>query len=92
VPFTEQYARETTPPEVWKQPAFKRTNRVLTLMWGLVFAATAVLGYVAVKVPSTSDWTEWVIPVALIVAAFKVTQIYPERVRARAGRSGQLES
>ena len=24
VPFTEQYARESTPPEVWHKPAFRR--------------------------------------------------------------------
>lgn len=84
VPFTEQYARESTPPEVWDQPAFKRTNRILTLMWGLVFAALAVCGFIAVKAPSTSDWTNWVIPIVLIVAAVKITQIYPDRVRARA--------
>jgi hypothetical protein len=88
VPFTEQYARESTPPEVWNHPAFKRTNRVLTLMWGLVFAATAVLGYIAVRVPSTGNWTNWVIPIVLFVAAVKVTQIYPERVRARAQQTG----
>ena len=41
VPFTEQYARESAPPEVWDTPRFKRTNLVLTAMWGLVFAAEA---------------------------------------------------
>ena len=34
VPFTEQYAREDAPREDWEVPAFRRTNRVLTLMWG----------------------------------------------------------
>jgi uncharacterized membrane protein YfcA len=86
VPFTEQYARESTPREVWDQPAFKRTNRILTLMWGLVFAAIGMCGYIAVKAPSSNDWTNWVIPIVLIVAAIKVTRIYPDRVRARAQR------
>jgi hypothetical protein len=84
IPFTEQYARESVPPEVWNQPAFKRTNRVLTLMWGLVFAAIAVLGYVAVKAPSTDDYTNWVIPIVLLALAVRVTQLYPARVKARA--------
>ncbi|WP_186296501.1 DUF3159 domain-containing protein [Mycobacterium tilburgii] len=35
VPFTEQYARESTPREAWQHPAFKRANRVLTLVWGV---------------------------------------------------------
>jgi hypothetical protein len=88
VPFTEQYARESTPPEVWDQPAFKRTNRILTLMWGLVFAALAVCGFIAVKAPPTGDWTNWVIPIVLIVAAVKFTRAYPDRVRARVQRAG----
>lgn len=88
VPFTEQYARESTPPEVWDQPAFKRTNQILTLMWGLVFAGMAVCGFIAAKASSASELTEWVIPIVLIIAVVKFTQIYPERVRARAQRAG----
>jgi len=83
VPFTEQYARESTPREVWDHPAFKRTNRVLTLVWGLTFAANAVSAFVAIKVPATGDWTAWIIPTVLLVTAFKITGSYPERVRAR---------
>jgi uncharacterized membrane protein len=87
VPFTEQYARESTPPEVWNQPAFKHVNRVLTLIWGLVFAAIAGVALISIKVPSTGDWTGWVIPAVLLVAAFKFTDHYPERIRAQAQRT-----
>jgi uncharacterized membrane protein len=79
VPFTEQYAREQTPPEVWGNPEFRRINRVLTLVWALTFIATAVLGYIAVMAPNTSDWTNWILPIALIVGAFKFTARYPEQ-------------
>jgi uncharacterized membrane protein len=87
VPFTEQYARESTPPEVWKLPAFRRINRVLTLVWALAFLATAVLAYIAIIAPSTSDWTNWVLPIVLIVGAFKFTAAYAARARASAGDS-----
>jgi len=83
VPFTEQYARESVPREQWSDPTFKRINRDLTLMWGLVFVLVAVSGLIAVKVPSTSDWTNWVIPIALLVGAFKFTDRYPDMVVAR---------
>jgi uncharacterized membrane protein len=89
MPFTEQYARESAPPELWHSPRFRRTNQVLTLVWGGVFAATAILGVIAIEEPSTSDWTSWVIPIVLIVAALKFTGWYPEQVRARA-RSGAI--
>ncbi len=77
VPFTEQYAGEPVPPRMWRDPAFKRTHRMLTLMWGLVFGATAVLGIVAVGFPATSAWTDWVVPIVLILAAVAVSQRYP---------------
>jgi hypothetical protein len=87
VPFTEQYARESTPPEVWKLPAFRRINRVLTLVWGLAFLGTAVLAYIAIIAPATGDWTNWILPIVLIVGAFKFTALYPERARAAAAGS-----
>lgn len=80
VPFTEQYARESTPKEYWDDPTFKHINRVLTLMWGLVFAAIAICGLIAIHVDETDDWTNWVIPVALLVGAFKFTAWYPDKV------------
>jgi uncharacterized membrane protein len=85
VPFTEQYAREQTPREVWGNPEFRRINRVLTLVWALTFIATAVLGYIAVIAPGTSDWTNWILPIVLIVGAFKFTARYPERTGASPG-------
>jgi hypothetical protein len=82
-PFTAQYARESTPPEAWESPVFKRINRVLTAIWGAVFAAIAVMGAVALHVPAGRDWLNWVIPIALIVGAVKFTGWYPARVGAK---------
>ena len=86
VPFTQQYAPPSAPRHDWEKAAFRRTNQVLTLMWALVFALIAVLGYVAVAAPVTVSWTKAVIPAVVIVGAIGMTQIYPDRVRARAER------
>lgn len=83
-PFTAQYAPQSAPREEWEEVAFRRTNQVLTLMWALVFALIAVLGYVAVASPSTVHWTKAVIPVVVIVGAFGMTQIYPQKARENA--------
>ncbi|MFE9776895.1 hypothetical protein ACFYPA_01915 [Streptomyces sp. NPDC005775] len=90
VPFTEQYARETTPREVWGSPVFRQVNRVLTLVWGGVFAVTALLGLLAVHTSSGGDWLNWVIPVVLLVLAVRFTERYPDRVRerSRSARAG----
>jgi hypothetical protein len=84
VPFTQQYAPPSAPRHDWEKAAFRRTNQVLTLMWALVFALIAVLGYVAVAAPVTVSWTKAVIPAVVIVGAIGMTQIYPDRVRAKA--------
>jgi uncharacterized membrane protein len=83
-PFTEDYAREQTPPEVWNTPRFRRTNQVITLVWGGVFVGTAILGAIAASSASSSDWTNWILPIALIVGGFKFTERYAEASRERA--------
>lgn len=83
VPFTEQYARDSVPPRMWNDPAFKRTHRELTGMVGGVFSLIAILGFIAVKMPSTSNWTAWVLPLLLLAGAARILQAYP---RAREGR------
>lgn len=75
VPFTEQYARESVPREHWDSPVFKRVNRELTLMWGLVFLAMVPSHLVAIAIDTRRGDTifNWVIPIVLIVWAVKRT-------------------
>jgi hypothetical protein len=86
MPFTEQYARESAPREVWDSPTFRRTNFVLSAMWGGVFLVSAVLGVIAQEVDSstTREWLNWIIPIALVVGAFKYTAWYAQQARDRA--------
>jgi hypothetical protein len=87
IPFTEQYARDSAPREVWDTPGFKRTNVVLTTMWGVVFLVSAILGVAAQEVDSSTarEWLNWIIPIALVIGAFKYTAWYAEQARTRAG-------
>ena len=43
-PFTESYARETTPREFWNTAEFHQTNRVISAVWGLAFLVSVPLG------------------------------------------------
>ncbi|MFF1659452.1 hypothetical protein [Streptomyces sp. NPDC058255] len=83
VPFTTQYARESTPREYWDSPTFRHINFVLTAVWAAVFGATAVLGLIAVHTKGMSDWLNWIIPVALLVLAVRFTERYPDHYTAR---------
>ncbi|MFJ3336176.1 hypothetical protein [Streptomyces sp. NPDC086766] len=83
-PFTAQYARQSTPPHLWHSPIFRHVNIVLTATWGAVFAAMALLSWLALRVPSAADWLNWVLPVVLLIWAIKFTQRYPGAYRGRA--------
>jgi hypothetical protein len=79
-PFTEQYARDTTPKEYWDSPLFKKINRTLTALWGLTFVATAVLSYLAVEVEDGKSWFNWILPIVLLVVMVRFTEWYPDHV------------
>ncbi|BBY76904.1 hypothetical protein [Mycolicibacterium parafortuitum] len=83
-PFTAQYAPPSAARQDWEETAFRRTNQVLTLMWALVFALIAVLGYLAVMAPATVHVTKAVIPVVVIVGAVGMTLTYPDKAREKA--------
>lgn len=84
-PFTEQYARESVPKEYWHLPSFRRTNVVLTSMWGVIFVLTAGLGVAAESGVSSSvaNWLNWYIPIILLVAGIRANSWYPAQVSAR---------
>jgi uncharacterized membrane protein YhaH (DUF805 family) len=69
VPFTEEYARETVPPERWNSPRFKTINRRLTALWGGVFAVMTVSHVIAGVIDErpTNIVFNWVIPIALVI-------------------------
>ena len=75
VPFTEQYARESVPRQFWDSPQFKRINRQLTAMWGLVFTAMVPSHLIAgvIDTHRANMIFNWVIPIVLIVWAAKRT-------------------
>jgi hypothetical protein len=75
VPFTEQYARESVPRQLWSSPQFKHINRQLTAMWGLVFAAMVPAHVIAGAIDThrANLIFNWAIPIALVTWAAKRT-------------------
>ena len=71
VPLTEQYSGDSRAAGAVRVP--RRAHRRATIVWGVVFAAISVLGLVSVRWPASDDWTVWVIPLVLIVAAARFT-------------------
>jgi hypothetical protein len=73
-PFTESYARETTPRAVWNTAEFHETNRAISMVWGLAF----LLGTVSLIIAGAVDYREAllrvVVPFGALVYAYKYTE------------------
>jgi hypothetical protein len=86
MPFTEQFARESTPRAYWGSPTFKKINRVLGAEWGAAIfaagvsrvAAAAIDGHTTRRLPETL--LGLVIPVLIIVYMLKFSKGYPDKV------------
>jgi hypothetical protein len=82
-PFTLQYAREQTPPEVWNTPLFLAVNRRVTWVWATALAALVASHAAVVFVPRTPGWVDAAVTVAALFGATRFTVRYPEAVRQR---------
>ena len=86
VPFTLQYAREEAPRELWDNPAFIRTNYVISAFWGGAFLVAALAGAYGDLILDNSNnlWTGWVIQTLSLLVAIQFTEWYPKVVQAQA--------
>ena len=84
-PFTEQYARESVPRQLWSSPPFNHINRQLTTMWGLVFAAMVPAHVIAgaIDTPRANLIFNWAIPIVLVTCAAKRTNRVSDSAEAR---------
>jgi nitrate reductase NapE component len=96
-PFTEEYARQSTPREHWGSPTFRSINRVISAAWGVGLVAIGVCGVLVAVLDqqattSSSDHLvelllNWVVPIAVVWGLFEFTTGYPDRVTGRLQRS-----
>jgi hypothetical protein len=82
MPFTEQFARESTPQAYWSSPTFKKINRVLSAGWG---AAIFALGLSRVAAAAIGGRVPQLllglaVPVVITLYMLKFSKSYPERV------------
>ncbi len=91
MPFTAEYARQSTPREYWDSPTFRKINRVLSAAWGLalIVIGAAALLVTALDAQATSTdrshlvdlLLNWVVPIAVLWATIRFTITYPNRTK-----------
>jgi hypothetical protein len=80
-PFTEAYAREQAPKEIWNSPTFRAFNRKISTVWGLAFLLGTLSMVLAGATDSRQLLLRLVVPFGALAAAFT----YSER-EATSGR------
>jgi len=88
MPFTEQFARATTPQAYWNSPTFKQINRVLSLGWGVALVGVGVSRLIAVIIEQNSTGSHRAIdlvfaaaiPVVILIYMLRLSRAYPEKV------------
>lgn len=92
IPFTEQFARQSTPQAYWASPTFKKINRVLSAAWGVAIFAVGVSRVAAAvierhgshRLPDLLLGTA--VPILLVLYMLKFSKTYPESVTQEQSR------
>jgi hypothetical protein len=89
-PFTAEYAKRSTPPQLWTSPTFVRVNRVLSATWGVALVVTGLGAVLVTALDANATGTgdphlldlllHWVLPIAVITWTVRFTNAYPARV------------
>ena len=82
-PFTESYAREHVPPELWNSPVFIRSCYTVTGVWGMVFLANTMVN--AAK-PYYTQFDEWFfrgVELSILVSGVVFTTAYSNLMRKK---------
>ena len=72
-PFTEAYARETTPRALWTTPEFHVVNRRISAVWGLAFLAGSLSLWAATSIESRPVLLHVLVPFGVLYLAYRYT-------------------
>ncbi len=85
-PFTEDYARDHVPEELWDSPSFIRGCFTTTAAWGFVFLANTLVNVVKLQGVATADWIYEVVQLGFLALGILFTTIFSRIMRLRRGR------
>jgi hypothetical protein len=82
-PFTEDYARDHVPIELWNHPNFIRGCYTVTTAWGLIFLANTLVNVSALFYPQRGEWFFRGIELGIIAAGIAFTTVYSEQAKRK---------
>jgi len=81
-PFTESYARETTPAALWHTAGFRAVNRRISAVWGLALLAGTISLVIAGSIDSRHVLLRIIIPFGALYLAYRYTGKQAQRAQA----------
>jgi len=87
-PFTMDYARDNTPQALWSEPAFLRTNMIITSAWAACFTINAVLAWHKMSRHDLPDWGYEVISYTFMLLCALISTWYPAHLKRQRAASG----
>jgi hypothetical protein len=83
-PFSLEYARESSPRELWETPSFLRANQVISAVWGAAFVIN--VGWVVLALRAAGDplLLGVAAPLAMMGLCALFTSLYTKMSRRRA--------
>ncbi len=82
-PFTESYAREHVPRELWDSPAFIRSCYTVTGTWGIIFLANVGVNVAKSYHPGLGEWFFRGVELCVMVSGVLFTTLYSQWARRR---------
>jgi hypothetical protein len=82
-PFTLAYAREHVDSALWDNPAFMKSNLIVTSVWGLAFTVNTALAWGKMERFILPEWGYETVSYAFLLAAAGFSTWYPAWIRRR---------
>jgi hypothetical protein len=82
-PFTESYAREHVPADLWDSPAFIRSCYTVTSAWGIIFLANTLINFAKLYNAELGEWFFRGLELAVMVTGVLFTTAYSRWARAK---------
>jgi hypothetical protein len=88
-PFTESYAREHVPRELWESPSFIRSGYTVTGVWGLIFLANTLVNVAKPYYAELGEWFFRGLELGILVSGVAFTTIYSNHLRRKRSSAGK---
>jgi hypothetical protein len=89
-PFTESYARDHVPQELWDSPAFIRSSYTVTGVWGIIFLANTMVNAAKPHYKELSEWFFRGVELSILVSGVVFTTAYSNFMRKKRAPKGSI--